>query len=74
MFDYGMGADSAQAAPEEDPDANLVPELVRRLVLPIAGHLIARQENKLVTEDLQQQVISPSMPSLSIFYAKMTST
>ncbi|GAB4819481.1 hypothetical protein N2152v2_006527 [Parachlorella kessleri] len=39
LFDYGMGPDPAAADPE-DPDANLIPQLVQKLVLPLARHLL----------------------------------
>ena len=44
LFDYGMGGDTstAAAANEDDPDMELVPQLVRKLVLPIALGMIER--------------------------------
>ena len=43
LFDYGVGSDlSAPAMAEDDPDMELVPQLVRKLVLPIALSMIER--------------------------------
>ncbi|KXZ48179.1 hypothetical protein GPECTOR_30g275 [Gonium pectorale] len=43
LFEYGMGsAAGGGPAPEDDPDADLVPQLVRKLVLPLALHWIER--------------------------------
>ncbi len=39
LFDYGMPADAADADPS-DPDADLLPRLVRKLVLPLASHAL----------------------------------
>lgn len=41
LFDFGMGGDEGAMA-EDDPDADLVPQLVRKLVLPIAHQLLAK--------------------------------
>ncbi|KAJ9525179.1 hypothetical protein QJQ45_020697, partial [Haematococcus lacustris] len=42
LFDFGMGADPSSAAAADDPDGELVPQLVRKLVLPVAAHLLAK--------------------------------
>ncbi|KAF5833158.1 hypothetical protein DUNSADRAFT_10608 [Dunaliella salina] len=45
LFDFGMGAageGGTTGMSEDDPDADLVPQLVRKLVLPIAHHLLAK--------------------------------
>jgi len=45
LFDFGMGASGeggTTGMADDDPDADLVPQLVRKLVLPIAHHLIAK--------------------------------
>eukprot|EP00200_Dunaliella_tertiolecta_P007949 CAMPEP_0202376512 /NCGR_PEP_ID=MMETSP1127-20130417/6991_1 /ASSEMBLY_ACC=CAM_ASM_000462 /TAXON_ID=3047 /ORGANISM="Dunaliella tertiolecta, Strain CCMP1320" /LENGTH=980 /DNA_ID=CAMNT_0048974315 /DNA_START=38 /DNA_END=2981 /DNA_ORIENTATION=- len=45
LFDFGMGAageGGTTGMAEDDPDADLVPQLVRKLVLPIAHHLLAK--------------------------------
>jgi len=46
LFDFGMGTSGegggATGMAEDDPDADLVPQLVRKLVLPIAHHLLAK--------------------------------
>lgn len=39
LFDFGMGADAGAVA-ADDPDAELVPQLVRKLVLPLAAHML----------------------------------
>ncbi|KAJ9525098.1 hypothetical protein QJQ45_017340, partial [Haematococcus lacustris] len=41
LFDFGMGQDPSAAAAADDPDGELVPQLVRKLVLPVAAHLLA---------------------------------
>ncbi len=43
LFDYGIGSNNA-AAPmaEDDPDGELVPQLVRKLVLPVALNMLQR--------------------------------
>ncbi|KAI3437850.1 hypothetical protein D9Q98_000296 [Chlorella vulgaris] len=40
LFDYGMAHDPA-SLDHDDPDANLVPQLVQKLVLPLAKQLLA---------------------------------
>lgn len=40
LFDYGMPQDPSDLDPT-DPDANLVPQLVQKLVLPLARQLLA---------------------------------
>lgn len=43
LFDFGMGTgEGTTGMAEDDPDADLVPQLVRKLVLPIAHHLLAK--------------------------------
>ena len=42
LFDYGVGAGGASAMAEDDPDAELVPQLVRKLVLPVALSMLQR--------------------------------
>lgn len=43
LFEFGLGAgDAAAAAGVEDADANLVPQLVESLVLPMALTLVAK--------------------------------
>ncbi|KAG2423252.1 hypothetical protein HYH02_015353 [Chlamydomonas schloesseri] len=44
LFEYGMAADgdAAAAVSDDDPDSELVPQLVRKLVLPLALHWIDR--------------------------------
>ena len=44
LFDYGTGGDpsAVMAAAEDDPDMELVPQLVRKLVLPVALGMIER--------------------------------
>jgi GC-rich sequence DNA-binding factor len=45
LFEYGMNAgDGAAAMSDDDPDSELVPQLVRKLVLPLALHWIERWE------------------------------
>ncbi len=45
LFDFGIGHEGGEglaAHAHEDPDANLVPDLVRKLVLPLAEHMVER--------------------------------
>ncbi len=44
LFEYGMGSGEGAEAlvSEDDPDSELVPQLVRKLVLPLALHWIER--------------------------------
>ncbi|KAG2438653.1 hypothetical protein HXX76_005200 [Chlamydomonas incerta] len=44
LFEYGMSAaaDGGGAMSDDDPDSELVPQLVRKLVLPLALHWIER--------------------------------
>ena len=41
LFDYGAGG-GAQMMADDDPDAELVPQLVRKLVLPVALNMLER--------------------------------
>jgi GC-rich sequence DNA-binding factor len=42
LFEFGLGAGDAAAGGGEDADANLVPQLVESLVLPMALTLVAK--------------------------------
>ncbi|EFJ52932.1 hypothetical protein VOLCADRAFT_86421 [Volvox carteri f. nagariensis] len=42
LFEYGMNAADGAAMSDDDPDSELVPQLVRKLVLPLALHWIER--------------------------------
>jgi GC-rich sequence DNA-binding factor len=41
LFDYGVGQDPSAADPD-DPDGELLPHLVRKLILPVALHLLRK--------------------------------
>lgn len=41
LFDYGAGG-GVQMMADDDPDAGLVPQLVRKLVLPVALNMLER--------------------------------
>jgi hypothetical protein len=56
LFEYGVTGDPPSLAPD-DPDADLVPQLVTKLVLPLAAHMLGRWER--VLDDRGAHTLKP---------------
>ena len=60
LFNYGMPEDGSDFAPN-DADANLVPELVEKVALPILHHEIAHCWDMLSTRETRNAAFDTSL-------------
>lgn len=60
LFNYGMPEDGGDFAPN-DADANLVPELVEKVALPILHHEIAHCWDMLSTRETRNAAFATSL-------------
>ena len=66
LFDYGKPEDGDDFAPD-DTDANLVPELVEKVAIPILHHQIVRCWDILSTRETRNVVAATSLVARYVF-------